>query len=404
MSLKIKKPDRTNELSKRLLVMFTIIILYLIGLSVPLLGVEPDIDQNGIQNAENIVTTMLNGANNQKSIFTLGIMPYMNAMIFVQCFVVFRSSESKGRISQRRMNRWTGILTFFFALFYAITRTKTFDYKYDFMPELGFRILAIAQLLLGTLILFWLLEWNKKAGIGQTMPLIIINIIGGLRNTIGQHDLREYPMLLALCGIVVIIIIIAETVMIKIPVQRVSINNVHTEKNYIAYKLNIIGVMPVMFGTAVFMLPQLILHLILLFQPDNENLKSIIDRMVMTEPLGVKVFLIIIMFLAIAFSFLMLSPKEQADNLRKAGDCIVNVPSGKKTRWYLTKWVLLLSVLSGLFQSGCMAISLKMSLDGIVPTQCAMLPMNAMMISGFVCSIFFELRSYYRFDKYKFFL
>ncbi|MBQ1901400.1 MAG: preprotein translocase subunit SecY [Lachnospiraceae bacterium] len=401
---KISKSDKTNELRKRLLVILTIIILYLIGLMVPLLGVEPDTGQENAFNAQRIVTTMLNGANNQKGFFALGIMPYINAMIFVQCFTIFRTSESRARISQQRIQRLTGILTFFLGFFFAMNKTSGWDITIPHVPYMVARMLVIGEMLIGIAILFVMLEFNKKHGVGETMPLIVINIIGGLKKTVGDVNLLDYKGLLILCLFVIVATFIIENVFIKIPVQRVSINNVHAEKNYIAYKLNIVGVMPVMFGTAVFMLPQLLLKLWIYIDPDNITIREISMRMNLTDSLGVHVYLCIIILLVILLAFLLLNPWEMAKNLRKSGDCIVGVPSGKKTSQYLVRRIFALCIFSGLFQSGCMAVSLQMSLHGILPSEVAMLPMNAMMLVSFACSIFFELRSYYRFDGYRFFL
>lgn len=400
----VKKTDKTNELRKRLLVILTIIILYLIGSMVPLLGVEPDPDQENVFNAQRIVTTMLNGASKERSFFALGIMPYINAMILVQCFVIFRSAEAKARISQQRIQRATGVLTFIFGLFYALNKTWAFEYTIPYVPQFVARLIVIGEMLLGIAVMFLMLEFNKDHGVGETMPLIVINIISGLRKTIGDINLLEYKKLLILCAFVIFATLLLENLFARIPVLRVSINNVHAEKNYIAYKHNIIGVMPVMFATAVFMLPQLILKLLLYINPDNETLRNLTVKMNLTQPMGVVVFLFIIDFLAISLAFLMLNPWDMANNLKKSGDCLVGVPAGKKTARYLARYILGFAILSGLFQSGCMGISLMMSLNGVVPSQVALLPMNTMMLVGFASNIFFELRSYYRFDGYRFFL
>ncbi|WP_462348828.1 hypothetical protein [Holdemanella biformis] len=108
------------------------------------------------------------------------------------------------------------------------------------------------------------------------------------------------------------------------------------------------------------------------------------------------------MFLfTILLSLLFVNPKDLSDDLLQSGDCIVNVPAGKPTRRYIRKWVLILSCLSGGIMCACLALCMYLQCKGIVDANVAMLPTTFMMLSGFICSIYLEIRAYRDFDSYK---
>jgi preprotein translocase subunit SecY len=124
----------------------------------------------------------------------------------------------------------------------------------------------------------------------------------------------------------------------------------------------------------------------------------------MTKTTGAYAFVIIIMILAVGFSYVILSPTDVARNLMKSGDSIVDVPSGIETRTYLRKKILLLSLHSGFVEGLCMGISLWLVITNRVPETAAMIPMNLMLLTSFVVQIVQELRAYYLYDAYSFFL
>jgi preprotein translocase subunit SecY len=195
-----------------------------------------------------------------------------------------------------------------------------------------------------------------------------------------------------------------ENSMIKVPLQRVSIHNVHADQNYLAYKRAPMGIMPVMFASSAFLLPYYLVHMLVGFYPQNAALVSISDNMVLTRPLGVAVYLVLIVVLAVLFSFLMLNPRETAHQMQRNGDSIVGMYAGEQTRRFLTGIVLRWSLISGMLQACCMAVSLALSMREIIPAALAMNPTSMMIITSIVCSLVQEIASYYRYDAYRFFM
>ena len=126
--------------------------------------------------------------------------------------------------------------------------------------------------------------------------------------------------------------------------------------------------------------------------------------MVLTRPLGVAVYLVLIVVLAVLFSFLMLNPRETAHQMQRNGDSIVGMYAGEQTRRFLTGIVLRWSLISGMLQACCMAVSLALSMREIIPAALAMNPTSMMIITSIVCSLVQEIASYYRYDAYRFFM
>lgn len=121
----------------------------------------------------------------------------------------------------------------------------------------------------------------------------------------------------------------------------------------------------------------------------------------MSTLFGMCVYVVMMFVFTILLSLLFVNPKDLSDNLLQVGDCIENVPAGKPTRRYIRKWVLLLSCISGGIMCGCLSLCLYLQYKGIVDASVAMLPTTFMILSGFICSIYLEIRAYRDFDSYK---
>ena len=186
----------------------------------------------------------------------------------------------------------------------------------------------------------------------------------------------------------------------RIPVQRVSVHNVHAEKNYMAIKYNPVGFMALMFGSAIFMIPQLIVALIHHYHK-SEIISFLYKNLNMSTLFGMRVYVVMMFVFTVLLSLLFVNPKDLSDNLLQVGDCIENVPAGKPTRRHIRKWVLILSCISGGIMCGCLSLCLYLQYKGIVDATVAMLPTTFMMLSGFICSIYLEIRAYRDFDSYK---
>jgi len=371
---------------------------------IPLAGVESASGDEELWNAQTIITSMLSGPRSDATFMSLGLMPYINASILISICVMVRSSEAKGRISRQRMNRWTGVLTFFIAFVYAVNKTRGMEFTWEGIPWQAARAIVILEMLLGMVIMYLEIELNKKFGIGGTAPLILVNVCRSVAAMAQTADIIGNSVIVTYDLFVIVVVVIMENYIVKIPLQRVSIHNIYADTNYLGFKLNPIGVLPIMFSTAVFMLCKAGVNALAALMPDNGTVLHLQANFDMLNPLGAQVYVAIIVILAIGFSYTILSPTDVARGLMRSGDSIVNIPAGKRTRRYLRQRLFLLSVNSGVVQGACMWISLWLAISGRVPQTVAMMPMNLMLITNFLITILQEIHSYRRYDAYKFFM
>lgn len=381
-----------------------ILTVYMVGRSLLLYHIDPAAYELAELDTQNIMISMISGDRYQYTLFALGIMPYITATLLIWIFMAVKGAEFRARFSPQKTERYTLIFMIFIAASFAISRADELVFKESALDPQVLRAIAVLEMTIGAIIIYRMAFLNKERGIGGQTPLILVNVLDNLFSTIRRFPWEEISKLLVLCLVMAGVILIMENVMIRIPVQRVSIHNVYAEKSYIAFKLDPIGVMPVMFAVSFFMIPQLIVRFLLILNEDNVTLKLINERMNLTNLSGIAIYLGIIFALNIIFSFIMLSPGEMAEQLQKGGDSIVGVYAGKRTKRYLRRKLLLLSVFSGFVLCFLMGIPLNMSLRGEIPSDLALMPATAMILIGIICPLYQEVKAYGKFDSYSFFI
>lgn len=231
------------------------------------------------------------------------------------------------------------------------------------------------------------------------MAFGLVNILERVMFIVMGYDLRKLMIPLSVAMIMMLITIIMENAEMRIPVQRVSIHNIYADKNYLAIKLNPIGVMPVMFTSAVFMLPQLLISLLNGLYPQNIRIVWWMENMTLTHPFGIGVYIGCEYLLTIGLSMLMISPKSITEQLLKGGDSIVNLHAGRDTRRYLRRTIWNISFISATVMGACVAVPLILQIKGNIDSTLSMLPISVMLLTSFWCNIFRELVSLYKYDS-----
>ena len=392
---------RTHELYKRIFFSILILVIYLAGRSITLFGISADFDHS-TGNASSIVMTMLSGDRYQKTLMALGIMPYINASLLVQIISALKNATRRTKISKQKQDRWMLITAIFFSVFMAVMQSLNLTYQKDDGPAFWVRLLVILELIFGAMVTYFLCRTNERHGIGASMPIILLNVITTLAANLNRYHFFRYPILVLTTVGIIIGTIFMENSMIKVPLQRVSIHNIHADQNYIAYKRNPVGILPVMFAASVLVMIRYVVLLLTHILPSSQTLSGLFQNLQTTELLGITLYLMIIFCLSIAFSFIMLNPAESARQLQRNGDSIIGVYAGQKTRRYLVGIVWKWSVISGLLQAGCMSISLILSLRHDIPASLAMIPSSGMILVSIICSLIQEVQTYYRYDAYQF--
>ncbi len=389
--------EKTHLVRNRCLFSIVIIVIYFVCHRIPLNGIDMSAYDNLGLDLGAVLSLAVNGSSKQCYVMSLGISPYITASLVISILFAMRSKEARARTSPKAMNYWITALTFIVTLVQSVFYALNLKYVDRNVMSV---LLAILELMAGASIAQYLLMKNKKYGVGGFAPIILVNMTETLIGTLMKSSVDALKIPFGISFVMVIIMIFMEMHEKKIPLQRVSVHNVHADKNYLAIKYNPVGFMALMFGSAIFMIPQLIVALIHHYHK-SEIINFLFKNLNMSTVFGMRVYVVMMFLFTVLLSLLFVNPKDLSDDLLQGGDCIENIPAGKPTRRYIRKWVLFFSCLSGLIMCGCLSLCMYLQYKGIVDATVAMLPTTFMMLSGFICSIYLEIRAYRDFDSYK---
>ena len=389
--------EKTHLVRNRCLFSIVIIVIYFICHRIPLNGIDMSAYDNLGLDLGAVLSLAVNGSSKQCYVMSLGISPYITASLVISILFAMRSKEARARTSPKAMNYWITALTFIVTLVQSVFYALNLKYVDRNVMSV---LLAILELMAGASIAQYLLMKNKKYGVGGFAPIILVNMTETLIGTLMKSSVDALKIPFGISFVMVIIMIFMELHEKKIPLQRVSVHNVHAKKNYLAIKYNPVGFMALMFGSAIFMIPQLIVALIHHYHK-SEIINFLYKNLNMSTVFGMRVYIVMLFVFTVLLSLLFVNPKDLSEDLLQSGDSIVNVPAGKAARRYIRKWVLFFSCLSGLIMCGCLSLCMYLQYKGIVDATVAMLPTTFMMLSGFICSIYLEIRAYRDFDSYK---
>lgn len=395
--------DKGHILFYKILFSMLVVLVYMIGRNIPLYGVDVEMYRDVQVDAQSVITQLLSGDMRNCSVFTLGLWPYMMSSMLVMVVVAFWTIDETRKVSPKRMNIWTVAIMMLIACLQSFQKIHTLEYtKQSTSAQLYMtKFIVLLQLIAGMLIVIYISDRAVKYGIGGKSTIYIVNIVDGILSMMSTADEENIAIPAAIATVDVGVMLILETTEKRIAVQRVSIHSIYADKDYIAYKLNPVGVMPLMFASAFFLLPQLIINVLYNYNPKSETIAWWAHNMQLTKPLGIVVYLIIIFLLNMAFAFIILSPRRTAQNLKKTGDSIIDIYAGRPTEKYLVGTVTRLTVVSSIVLCICQGIPLLMQQYGYIDASMAMLPCSVMMCTGMWISFYREAKVYSQMDKYE---
>lgn len=400
----LNKRIKEHVLLYKLLYSFMTMLVYMVGRNIPLYGIDIDAYSNVNVDAQSILLQAISGDMKNCSIFIIGLWPYMLASMLAILIVAIMSLDHTRKLSPKKINIWTVTIMMIIAAVQAYHKTQTLMYRVSGYELIWNKIIVFIQLIAGMLIVVYMCDRATKYGIGGKVSVFVVNIVSGMMTMFTGKPLEKLALPVAIGVAEIAVMIVLETTEKRIAVQRVSINNIYADKNYIAYKLNPVGATPLMFASAAFLLPQFMCNGLHYLFPDNADIQWWMDNMRLTSPLGIVVYMVIICLLTIIFSMVMLSPGRTADDLLKSGDSIQDIYAGKPTKRYLIGTVLSFSVISSIIICICQGGPLFLQFGGYVDASLAMLPCSIMMTTGLWISLYREAEVYRNMDRYHTFI
>jgi preprotein translocase subunit SecY len=346
---------RIPELRRRVLITLGLLAVWRLGVHVPIPGVDvKKIEEilRSLSGQESWILGFMNvfsgGALGQAGVFSLGIMPYISASIIFSLLVKIvpqlEAIAKEGPAGYRKINQYTRLATVPLCIvqsFYAISLLNY--YQLVATPGFGFIITTIFSLTAGTMFVMWLGEQVTEYGLGNGASLIIMaGIVDRLPATVIQLLMKRGDdvgaerviILLVLYCLVVVGILFTTQAQRRIPTQqqkhvrgrRVAMMGRH----YLPFRLNQANVMPVIFASAIMVIPVLILRgLSGWLGPEAEKIFLPGQFWYITGYIG------LVVFFSYFWVFLQFKPDEIANNLKEYGSFIPGIRPGHKTAEYL---------------------------------------------------------------------
>lgn len=342
-----------SELRRKVLYTLGLLIIYRIGAHIPVIGIDLAalrglMDQSSTLGGIFKYIDLFSGGMLQNgTLFALGIMPYITASIMMQMATMTIPSlellQKEGEYGRKLINQYTRYLTLAVGVVQSLSLAFILERNNLVIePGWGFRMLLVLSLTVGSLFVMWLGEQISLFGLGNGSSMIIFaGIVARLPEdalrTIYQvqEGLMNGYVSLALTLLFIAIaacIVFLEKGERKIPVQytrRVVGQRVYGgQSTYIPFKINVPGVMPVIFAGAVLNIPMFAAAML----SDKFALfKWISESMVPTGVLYNVIEFVLIIFFSFFYTALVYNPDELADNMKKSGGHIPGLRPGRKT-------------------------------------------------------------------------
>ncbi|MDD2782420.1 preprotein translocase subunit SecY [Sulfuricurvum sp.] len=288
------------------------------------------------------------------SIISLGIMPYITASIIMELLAATfpnlaqMKKERDGMVKYMQIIRYaTIVITIVQAIGVSVglqSMTGKDGSSAILVDHSTFMLLAVVSMLAGTMLLMWIGEQITQSGIGNGVSLIIFaGIVSAIPSAISQAitmvntGAMSFLTLLAIVALViatVLVIIYVELGERRIPVTYAKKTMMENQNkrvmNYIPVKVNLSGVIPVIFASAILMFPMTVMS-----SSTNPTVQAIADILNPNHYFFNFLTFVFVVFFAFFYASIVFNAKDIADNLKRQGGFIPGVRPGESTKEFL---------------------------------------------------------------------
>lgn len=344
---------RVPELRAKIGTTFLLLFVYRLGFHVPLPGIDLSAVASAASKADSnalfgIMNAFTGAGMGQAVLFSLGVMPYISAsIIFSLLTKVVPSLEAlskEGAAGQKKINQLTRLATIPICLLQGlfVVFGVVYNPAYGLMPDGGsffYTVAIMLALTAGTMFIMWIGEQITEYGLGNGVSLIIMaGIIANLPSTVQKafalrDDAHQLGVTLAVMWVVIVVVVVYLTRgQRRIPIQQAKLTRgrkvMGGQRHYLPIKVNQAGVMPIIFASALFIVPS-----VLGAMPGFGWMSNLMDTAGFT-------YIALYSAMIIGFSFmwtrLMFQPDDIASNLKDQGSFIPGIRPGKATSEYLS--------------------------------------------------------------------
>ncbi len=360
----LKNAWKIEELRKKILFTLLIVLLYRLGNAVPVPYVNVDALSTYFKGLQNTVLGLYNvmsgGAFSTATIFALSIQPYINASIIIQLLCIAipaleRMSKEEGEEGRKKIASITRYATVGIGLLMGFAYYMLMRNNGLLLPgtekNIWVAIVVILTFTSGSALIMWLGEQITEFGVGNGISIILFaSIVSRLPRSIVQsitnisrpagdpNKLQWWVAVLVFLGALALIVLIvfvndAER---RLPVQyakRVVGRKMYGgQSTYLPMKVNMSGVMPIIFAQSIAMLPATIAAMV--GSRSDGWFMRIFDSTSITYAV---IYFLLILFFAYFYSTIQFNPIEVANNLKKNGGNITGFRPGKPTSEFIQK-------------------------------------------------------------------
>ena len=361
-----KNAWKVEDLRKKLIFTAIILVIFRLGCVIAVPFIKPDALQGMLSAGDGNMLGYLNmltgGAFASATIFALGVTPYINSSIIITLLTVAipylenlskQGEEGRKKISKITRYAATGFAALLSIAYYFLLRRQNALMYTEGLAGFFAAVVIIATFIAGTLLLMWLGEQIDKKGIGNGISLLIFaGIISGASSmvTIFVNMIKEgiqlqktqnfflVPLFLAFGVAVIAFAVVLSKGERRIPVQyakRVVGNKMMGGQNtHLPIKVNMSGVMPIIFASALVSIPGTIASFV---EVKSEFWRGFLSIFNYNSFLYAVVYLILIVLFNYFYVSIQYNPVEIANNLRKNNGVIPGFRPGKNTQDFIAK-------------------------------------------------------------------
>lgn len=288
------------------------------------------------------------------SIISLGIMPYITASIIMELLAATfpnlaqMKKERDGMVKYMQIIRYaTIVITIVQAIGVSIGlqgMTGKDGSSAILVDHNTFILLAVVSMLAGTMLLMWIGEQITQSGIGNGVSLIIFaGIVSAIPSAISQSVTMVNTGAMSFLTLIAIVALVIATVLViiyvelgerRIPVtyakKTMMLNQNKRVMNYIPVKVNLSGVIPVIFASAILMFPMTVMS-----SSTNPTVQAIADVLNPNHYFFNFLQFTFVVFFAFFYASIVFNAKDISDNLKRQGGFIPGVRPGESTKEFL---------------------------------------------------------------------
>jgi preprotein translocase subunit SecY len=388
---------KAKGLHKRILFVLIAFAIYRLGTHIPLPGIDVVALASYQSHLQSGLFGLLNmfsgGAFARMAVFSLNIMPYITASIIIQLisstYPSLAELKKEGEMGRRKLNQYTRYLTVILAFAQGFGLATGIMHQTAMVngevvrvvtdPGLWFQLQTALTITTGTLFLMWLGEQINVRGIGNGVSLLIFaGIVAQMPSAIFRllelartGSMSSFAVLAIAVGAVAAVLFITfmETATRRIPIQYPKRQGafgggMSADTNFLPLKLNLAGVIPPIFASAILMVPVTLAS----YAPQAEWAQFIGSYLSPGKSVYILLFIALIIFFAFFYvATVSFNPEETADNLKKSGAFIPGIRPGASTANYLDAISTRLTALGAIYLAFICAVPDILHRDGAVP-------------------------------------